>query len=112
MSPPPYRRRRGADGEAPRRRAVRKGSVRRAQLVTTFGPGAVLPLEDEAFMVCGIDRWPVKEPNLQEPRLERALNVRGFVIPPAEGTGRDVPVVRFPRWHSCPACRRLAAHDY
>jgi len=112
MSPQPYKRARhdGAGSSAPSARA--KGKVRRAQLVTTFGPGSVLPLDDEAFMVCGIDRWPAVEQNLHEPRLERALNVRGFVVPPAEGQGHDVPVRRFPRWHSCPGCRRLDRHDH
>ncbi len=109
MSPQPYKRRKAAGGAA-KRAASRIGSVRRTQLVTTFGPGAVLPLEEAAFMVCGIDRWEVSEPNLFEPRLQRELNVRGFVVPPADGQGRDVPVVRFPRWHSCPLCRRLAPH--
>ena len=112
MTSPPYRRRRQGAGESRPKVAKARGAVRRGQLVTTFGPGAILPIEDESFMVCGIDRWTVSEPNLHEPRLERELHVRGFVIPPAEGAGRDVPVVRFPRWHSCPGCRRLAPHDY
>lgn len=100
------------DRDGRRRRAnPSRGSVRRGQLVTTFGPGAVLPLEDESFMVCGIDRWHVSGPNLYEPRLERELHVDGFVVPPAAGE-EGVPVVRFPRWHSCPGCRRLAPHDH
>lgn len=111
MSTQPYKRARATGPRADAHGAASKGQVRRAQLVTTFGPGSVLPLDDEAFMVCGIDRWLVSEPNLHEPRLARELNVRGFVVPPAAGEGRDVPVVRFPRMHSCPGCRRLAPHD-
>jgi hypothetical protein len=86
-----------------------KGAVRRSQLITTYGVGSIIALGDESFMVAGIDRWLVGEPNLHEPRLESQLGVRGFVVPPAS-EGDDVPVVRFPRWHSCPKCKRLDDH--
>src|SRR4051812_22580836 len=87
-----------------------RGAVRRSQLVTTYGVGSVVAIEDESFMVASIDRWGVEEPNLHEARLERELNVAGFVLPPASEDGRDIPVVRFPTWYSCPKCRRLAEH--
>lgn len=87
-----------------------RGEVRRAQLITTYGVGAVVALQDESFMVAGADRWEVTGPNLYEPLLQRALGVRGFVQPPAsEGRG-DVPVVRFPAFSSCPMCKRLDWH--
>src|SRR5688572_5370319 len=86
--------------------------VRRSQLITTYGVGSIVAIQDEAFMVAGIDRWPVNASNMHEPRLERELNVEGFAIPPASEDGRDVPVVRFPNMHSCPECRRLDRHDY
>jgi hypothetical protein len=87
-----------------------KGQVRRSQLVTTYGVGAVVALGDESFMVAGIDRWPTGDPDLHEPRLERRLGVLGFRQPPAREGRPDVPVVRYPRWHSCPKCHRLATH--
>ena len=90
--------------------ATPKGAVRRSQLITTYGVGAIVAVEDESFIVAGIDRWDVSEPNLQEPRLERKLDVRGFVTPPASEKGRDIPVIRFPRMQSCPKCKRLADH--
>jgi hypothetical protein len=86
-----------------------KGHVRRSQLITTYGVGAIVALGDESFMVTGIDRWNVAAAELREPRLERELSVRGFVSPPANGDD-DIPVTRFPRWHSCPECRRLDDH--
>lgn len=86
-----------------------KGAVRRSQLVTTYGVGSIVALGDESFMVTGIDSWGIGEPNLHEPRLERELMVNGFVVPPAS-EGADIPVVRFPRWYSCPKCRRLDEH--
>lgn len=87
-----------------------KGHLRRSQLVTTYGVGAVLPVGDEAFMVAALERWDVGAPDLREPRLERELRVNGFMQPPTSEDRPDVPVVRFPRYQSCPMCRRLAPH--
>ena len=90
-----------------------KGSVRRNQLITTYGVGAVLALEDESFMVMGIDRWNVSEPNLHEPRLERQLSVQGFATPPAVADDLpDIPVGRFPEWQFCPTCTLLEKHAF
>jgi hypothetical protein len=91
---------------------VIKGEARRHQLVTTYGVGAVIALGDESFMVAGIDYWKVDGPTIHEPRLEKELRVEGFVDPPASGDEHkpDIPVVRFPTWHSCPSCGRLAPH--
>jgi len=88
-----------------------KGQIRRSQLVTTYGVGAVIPVKDEAFMVAALERWNVPGPDLNEPRLERELRVNGFVQPPATDDGPDVPVVRFPTFQSCPGCKRLARHN-
>ena len=90
--------------------ATIKGQVRRTQLVTTYGVGALIAVGDESFMVAGLDQWPLGEIDLHEPRLERRLQVVGFRQPPASEKKPDVPVIRFPRWHSCPKCGRLADH--
>ena len=86
-----------------------KGAVRRNQLISTFGVGSIVALGDESFMVAGIDRWNVGDPDIHEPRLERELGVPGFVRPPAGDDDKrpDIPVVRFPRLSSCPSCHRL-----
>lgn len=85
-----------------------KGSVRRSQLITTYGVGAVIAVDEESFMVAGIDRWPVTDAHIvHEPRLERELNVGGFRVPPATEHGSDVPVVRFPGIYSCSGCNRI-----
>ena len=89
-----------------------KGEVRRSQLITTYGVGAIVAVEDEAVTVAGIDRWRVDGPNMHEPRLEQELRVGGFVVPPATERGDDVPVIRFPEMHSCPECRTLAPHRH
>ena len=88
-----------------------KGEIRRSQLITTYGIGSIIAVEDESFMVAGIDRWEPGPPNLHEPRLERRLRVNGFRVPPASESGPDIPVVRFPTWAHCPSCKRLDRHD-
>jgi hypothetical protein len=89
-----------------------KGQVRRSQLITTYGVGAIMAVEDESFMVAGIDQWDVPTPNMHEPRLEKELRVDGFVLPPESGSGVKVPVVRFPLWYSCPGCDTLNEHRF
>jgi hypothetical protein len=87
-----------------------KGEVRRSQLITTYGVGSIVAVEDESFMVSGIDRWEPAQPNVHEPRLERRLHVNGFRLPPASEDAPDIPVVRFPTWAHCPSCKRLDEH--
>ena len=95
---------------ASKKSAKVRGSVRRSQLITTYGVGALVALESESFVVKGIDWWDVEGPDVHEPRLERQLGVSGFVAPPASENGNDVPVSRFPRFYYCPECRTLDEH--
>ena len=82
-------------------------TVRRSQLITTYGVGSVVAVGDESVMVAGLDHWPNDDINLHEARLEEELHVAGFRLPRATESGADVPVVRFPTWASCPTCHRL-----
>jgi hypothetical protein len=91
---------------------TRLGSVRRSQVVTTYGPGALIAVDDESFMVAGIDRWDVVDADtVPERRLEQSLRVHALYLPPSETESfrstRGLPVIRFPLMHSCPECRRL-----
>ncbi|WP_328721473.1 DUF1998 domain-containing protein [Streptomyces sp. NBC_00247] len=107
MTPPPRRRR---SAGAPERSYPRRGSVRRAQMITTYGVGSLVAVDNESFIVSGIDSWNVSEaPVIRENRLERVLGVKSFRLPPAsDDTSRDgVHVRRFPLWHSCPNCNVL-----
>lgn len=111
MSPVPPRVRRRAGGSAPVRAARRLGEVRRAQLITTYGVGAMIAVENESFLVRGVDSWDVSEaPFVLEPRLAAQLHVKGFRLPPAldPDEARDgVRAARFPTMYSCPRCRAL-----
>ncbi|MFF2436176.1 DrmB family protein [Streptomyces sp. NPDC058107] len=107
MTPPPSRRRRTG---APERSYPRRGSVRRAQMITTYGVGSMVAVDNESFIVSGIDSWNISEaPTVYEHRLARVLGVKSFRLPPAsDDTSKDgVHVRRFPLWHSCPHCNVL-----
>lgn len=107
MTPPPARRRRSG---APERSYPRRGSVRRAQMITTYGVGSLVAVDNESFMVTGIDSWNISDaPTIFEHRLARVLGVKSFRLPPAsDDTSKDgVHVRRFPLWHSCPKCTVL-----
>jgi hypothetical protein len=101
------------------------GEVRHSQLVTTFGPGAMVDLLGDAVIVGGLDHW-TRGRAVDEPRLRdmvdlklRANGGRGlslehpFFSPPQtedEPTRKvGIKVLEFPRWFVCPECRALIA---
>lgn len=84
---------------------LRQGAVRRAQLITTYGVGALLAIGDQSFIVGDPDGWKVSEEfELLEFRLQRRLGVNRFYLPPAfdPPAGDGVHVRRFPDVYSCP----------
>ena len=96
------------------------GSVRRSQLVSGFGIGAIVDLEKGSFMPMGLEDWEraTRFPSLRigEPRLEGMLGVDHFRLGPVKedvpGTRQvrarsAAPAVRFPEWHECPRCNRI-----
>ncbi len=106
------------------------GEIRRSQLLTTYGPGAMVDLVDNAILVSGLDSWRYQgyeaindEPRLRE-TIARRLKERGvplaetdaFRKPPA---GKDdqpspmvgIPALIFPRWFVCQGCRSLIRND-
>lgn len=118
MTPPPARRRRtGANGATPAHNLPRRGAVRRAQAITTYGVGSLIAVDHESFIVSGLDEaeqsWSRDEsPRIYERRLARVLGVDYFRLPPAsDDTSRDgLRVRRFPLMHSCPECNDLQRH--
>lgn len=105
------------------------GTVRQGQLITTFGPGALMDLVDHAVLVGGLDFWSYDKakgfPVIHEPRLRDAIAKRfegdhklsverAFRAPPI-GDDQDptkfsgVQVLQFPAWMVCqsPDCRAL-----
>lgn len=90
------------------------GDVRPSQVITTFGPGAIVDLQTLSIIVAGIDSWQIEEGDaIHEPRLERALRVdRFFAAKPTEGSFFSklgtVPSHIFPRYQVCPVCQTLS----
>ncbi|MCP3758387.1 DUF1998 domain-containing protein [Streptomyces sp. TBY4] len=118
MTPPPARRQRNsAYGAAPAHNLPRRGAIRRAQMITTYGVGSLIAVDHESFIVSGLDEaersWSRDEsPKIYERRLARVLDVDFFRLPPAsDDTSKDgLRVRRFPLMHSCPECNDLQRH--
>ena len=112
-----------------------RGPIRRGQLITTFGVGALTVIRDGTSLICGsLDHWYERETSNQvdvdedeyvvnEWRLERLLGVNHFRLPPdwrkrfgwwresepysLHNEGLTIPFLRFPLCHFCPSCRTL-----
>jgi hypothetical protein len=76
--------------------------LRRSQVISTFGPGAIIDLVGESFVAEDAGRWSRRSPRIPFPRLTSYLDVPDLRTP-----GESVPYFRFPRWMFCPACRRM-----
>lgn len=103
------------------------GAMRRAQLVSPFGVGAMsVFVNGTSVITAGLDHWyqpddtstmALEEYQERDWRLEARLKVSEFRLPPDfrhRGQGNDnrnvkltVPVLRFPRWCFCMFCKRL-----
>jgi hypothetical protein len=87
------------------------GQIRRSQVITTYGPGALIDLPRHSAIVGGLDTWP-KTSDLEEilePRLVRKLQAmtgvaapRLFAPPPESNDptepSRGIGAWRFPEW--------------
>ncbi len=110
------------------------GKVRRSQMVTTYGPGALVDLVDQSVLIGGLDFWSWDQRQgreaIQEPRLRDALEERfraagrelnlehAFFEPPlgderAPSPHCGVQALEFPAWFVCqnPACRAFVRKD-
>jgi hypothetical protein len=88
------------------------GQLRRTQLVTTFGSGAIVDMLNYSVIIAATDYWNKNSKSLHEPNLERLLKVAGFKQPYVseniDGEYKpDILAFRFPTMHFCPNCGRL-----
>ena len=87
------------------------GQLRRGQVITTYGPGALIDLPRHSAIVGGLDTWPrVSElEEIAEPRLARKLQImtgvpapRLYSPPPDSNdpreSARGIGAWRFPEW--------------
>lgn len=105
-----------------------RGPIRRAQLIAPFGVGAMVVVRDGTSLItAGLDHWYEREDGqenveqsefrVEEWRLAQQLGVDHFRQPPdfrkankgesVSNAYLTVPFLRFPQWHSCPACGYL-----
>ena len=111
-----------AKGNAPK-----MGELRRMQLVSTHGPGAVVDYLAErggavAGVTLGLERWNTDEcRRVVDPALQRLLGVRRLYEPPVSLKKKDadgneyvpsLPAARFPEWLECPVCHELRHADH
>ncbi|MBK6692738.1 MAG: DUF1998 domain-containing protein [Myxococcales bacterium] len=106
------------------------GTVRQSQVVTTFGPGAMVDLLTDAVLMGGLDFWSYDKahgvPHIEEPRLRDSIVERfkqlnrdlsqeqPFRAPPV-GNDREpskfagIGALEFPQWFVCQnaKCRAL-----
>lgn len=105
---------------------IKLGELRPTQLLHTFGVGSIIDLPYMSVMVMGIDDWNTTySEKINEDRLLKAVKdylgnqVKELCLPPIpekklssspldENNFIGVPVIPFPRWMVCPACRILA----
>jgi hypothetical protein len=112
-----------------------QGAIRQSQIVTTFGPGAMVDLVHDAVLIGGLDLWNYEggAKHITEPRLRaRVIEAlqRGneddeqidlsadqpFRAPPegddaAPSRNCGIRAIEFPRWFVCQACRALVRKD-
>lgn len=109
-----------------------EGELRQSQLITTYGPGAMVDLVDRAVVIGGLEHWGYGRDgggeSLDDARLRRSLipwlkalhpdlglAASDYFRKPPEGDMRDaypsigVRALEFPRWFVCQACQRLAS---
>lgn len=85
------------------------GQVRRSQLITTFGPGAMLDLPNHSVMLAGLDEWSAGGNEINEERLTEKLKLLldlptlRLVEPPPDRDDPTAPPTgitawQFPEW--------------
>ncbi|RSL29916.1 DUF1998 domain-containing protein [Salibacterium salarium] len=91
------------------------GEVRPSQYITTFGPGSIVDLPDYSIIMAGINKWPKEYVSgartIEEPRLQRNLNIQQIKAIPVRDNEATLPAYKFPIYHVCPKCRRLGKHN-
>ena len=85
------------------------GHLRQSQVVTTYGPGALIDLPKHSAIIGGLDTWPKDLGEVVEPRLARKLEImtgvpapRLCAPPPSPNepwaARRGIGAWRFPEW--------------
>lgn len=91
----------------PKKRSTARpaGQIRQSQIVTTFGPGAMVDLTDHAVIIAGLDHWagykdhPITEERLAA-KVKALLGVPSidFYAPPADRDDPNADVTGITAW--------------
>lgn len=89
-------------------------TIRASETVSPYGPGAIVDILGQSFMVPTGDQWPPTKLRHAVPsdRLAGALNVDDLWAAPTTHTPEDqktpgLEFERFPEWLFCQVCRRM-----
>lgn len=85
------------------------GELRQSQLITTFGPGAMVDLPNHSVLIGGLDHWRGERERIYEPRFEAYLQTKlsrpdlKLYAPPVDsgdpaGPVTGVSAFQFPTW--------------
>ena len=87
------------------------GQIRRGQVISTYGPGALIDLPRDSAIVAGLETWPKTSDldSIHEPRLSGKLQAMtgvaapGLFAPPPDSSdprerARGIGAWRFPEW--------------
>lgn len=76
------------------------GEIRPNQLITTFGPGAIVDAVKDSVTILDLNYWKEKGKKIIDGRLASYLNVDCFYMP-RTSYGGDIPATSFPYMHVC-----------
>ena len=76
------------------------GELRPNQIITTFGPGAIVDAVKDSVTVLDTNYWQTKGNKIIDGRLASYLGVDCFYMPRSSRYG-DLPVTTFPYMHVC-----------
>ncbi len=84
------------------------GEIRPNQLITTFGPGAIIDAVKDSVTVLDTNHWKELGKRIIDGRMAAYLGVSCFYMPKTSKNG-DLPIISFPYYHVCSnsRCGRL-----
>jgi hypothetical protein len=91
------------------------GKLRTSQLITTFGPGALMQTEYDSVLIMGTNFWWHKNKFSIKNHmyLQKITGKTHFRMPVKKGREQSIVCMSFPKWGSCKSCKWLQYHkDY
>ncbi len=95
----------------------RIGDSRPSQIITTFGPGAIIDAKKDCVTITDINYWSDSGYKINDSRFASYIGVDHFRVAPTgdQYTSEDIPVVPFPDIHICSSLKcskifRLSEH--